>query len=157
MTTYKAHCLIAALVFPLFLLLVGCDSVTAVDPSQAPVAQPDAEGFEIVLQESTSGLTFEASGEIEDVGDVAGSTAPTKDPETPAWSGRLLLLGQQGSFTIEYKGHQDSDDASVLTGDFLLVAGTEAYAGLFGEGNIKVRLNTNGTMKEAFARGAIYE
>ena len=67
MTTYKTHCLIAALVFPLFLLLVGCDSVTAVDPSQAPVARPASEGFEIVLEEGRSGLVFEASGEIADV------------------------------------------------------------------------------------------
>jgi len=155
MTPYKTYRLIAALVFPLFLFLVGCDSGTAVDPSQVPVAPPDAQGVEVVLEEGPTGPVFEMSGRIVDVGTFSDSTAPTKDLETPAW-GHLRLFGQQGDYTLDYKAQQISD-MLVLAGNFQLVANTGVYAGLRVQGNIEVLLNENGTVKAAIARSANYE
>ncbi len=146
MTTNKARRHTLALLLPLLLLAVGCDSQSGmVDPNPTVVS---AEAFMIrsargAVSPATSEGTFKMSGAIDDQGaytEVLDSAEPLH--KLTSLYGKKILEGQKGTLTIEFYVGLSNMDQNTLTakGGFNIVEGTGVYTGLQGGGEIDLRL-----------------
>ena len=149
MTTNKARRHTLALLLPLLLLAVGCDSQSGmVDPEPTDVS---AATFMIrsargAVSPATSEGTFKMSGAIDDQGaytEVLDSSEPLH--KLTSLYGKKILEGQKGTITIEFYVGLSATDQNTLaaTGGFSIVEGTGAYRGLQGGGEIDLELARN--------------
>ena len=153
MTTNKARRHTLALLLPLLLLAVGCDSQSGmVDPDPTAVStEASAAAFMIrsarsAVSPATSEGTFKMSGAIDDQGaytEVLASAEPLH--KLTSLYGKKILEGQKGTLTIEFYVGLSATDQNTLAaqGGFSIVVGTGAYRGLQGGGEIDMRLARN--------------
>ncbi len=153
MTTNKARRHTLALLLPLLLLAVGCDSQSAmVDPDPTVVsAEASTEAFmirsaRVAVNPTTSEGSFIVFGAIDDHGaytEVLASAQPLH--ELTSLSGKKVLEGQKGTITIEFYVGLSNTDQNMLAarGGFSIVEGTGAYRGLQGGGEIDLELARN--------------
>ncbi len=151
MTTNKARRHTLALLLPLLLLAVGCDSQSAmVDPDPTVVS---AEAFmirsaRVAVSPTTSEGTFKGFGALDDHGaytEVLASAEPLH--KLTSLYGKKILEGQKGTITIEFYVGLSVTDQNTLaaTGGFGIVEGTGAYTGLQGGGEINLEVERNAT------------
>ena len=149
MTTDKARRYMLALILPLLLLAVGCNSQSVmVDPEPTEVS---TEAFmirsaQVAVNPTTLEGTFEVFGAIDDHGasqEVLTSAEPLY--KLTGLSGQKILEGQQGTITIKFFVGLSATDQNTLaaTGGFSIVEGTGAYTGLRGSGKIDSELDRN--------------
>ena len=134
MTTFKARRLTLALVLPLLLLAVGCDSQTVIEsgPFTIRFDQP-------VTVENTASGVFEASGMIEDAGrfeeDVTWIGPSDARPWAIAKSGFKTLSSEKGTIKIEFY-FELPPYADPELNRFTIIEGTGHYTDLEGEGKV---------------------
>ena len=149
MTTDKARRYTLALLLPLLLLAVGCDSQSGmVDPEPTAVSVETfmIRSSQIAVSPTTSEGMFEAFGTIDDYGasqKVLASAEPLH--KLTSLYGKKILEGQKGTITIEFYVGLSNMDQNMLTarGGFSIVEGTGVYMGLQGGGEIDLRLARN--------------
>ena len=150
MTTNTTRCLTLALVLPLLLLAVGCDSGGGA-LMQVNVPEPDAGAFTIrsaqdAVSPTTSEGSFKAFGFIDDNGavtDVLSSAEPLYT--LTSLTGTKVLDGGKGTITIEYYLNLSPTTQNTIraNGGFSIVSGSGVYAGLEGNGEIKLEVERN--------------
>ena len=147
MTTNKARRLIPALVLPLLLVAVGCDS-GIVDPISLEAASGafTIRSEQVAVNSATSEGTFEASGVIDDHGafkEVLASAEPLY--RLTSLTGRKTLEGKKGTIMIEYYLSLNPTNQNTITanGGFRIVEGNGAYGGLEGDGKINLEVERN--------------
>ena len=149
MTTHKSHRLISALVLPLLLLAVGCDSGNGMVDSDVPEASPEAftiNSSQVAVSPTTSEGTFKVFGAIDDHGaskEVLDSAEPLH--MLTSLYGKKTLEGEKGTITIEfYVGLSPTNQNTIrANGGFRIVEGSGAYASLQGSGEINLEVERN--------------
>ncbi len=149
MTTNKARRHTLALILPLLLLAVGCDSQSAmVDPDPTDIS---AKAFmitstQVAVSPTTSEGTFQAFGLIDDHG-VSKEVLASAEPlyEMTSLHGKKTLEGQKGTLTIEYYLSLSPTTQNTIraNGGFGIVEGSGAYANLQGGGEIHLEVERN--------------
>lgn len=151
----------ASLTLILFLLYaaVGCDLLTddsASDGASAvrPAGTPAAGDFRISFKQTGSGLVFEAHGAVEDAGHVIDSPDAVAIDATGtragSWSGTRVLVGAHGTIVLQYTGTRITDRPLEAEGNFEIMQGTRAYAGLHGTGRFYLSADDFGVVIEQF-------
>ncbi len=149
MKTKRAYFLTAALILPLLLLFVGCDSGNGMVNPDVPEALPGAftiNSSQVAMNPTTMEGTFEAFGAIDDNGaskEVLASAEPLY--RLTSLSGRKTLEGKKGTIKIEfYVGLSPTNQNTISDiGGFQIVEGSGAYASLQGGGEIVVEVGRN--------------
>ena len=148
MTTYKTRRLALALLLPLLLLAMGCDSGNGMvdpdppDPAGAFMIRSDR----VAVSPTTLEGTFEASGYINDHGtytEVLSSPEPLH--RLPSLHGKKTLQSEKGTITIEFYVGLNATDHNTIraVGGFHIAEGSGAYARLQGDGEIDLELDEN--------------
>ncbi len=141
MTTHKARRFTLALVLPLLLLAVGCDST---EGTLMSAESPEASSGAFTIRSAEG--AFKAFGIINDNG-TATETLSSDEPlyKLRSLTGTKVLDGGKGTITIEYYLSLYATKYNTVTanGGFWIVSGSGDYAGLQGDGEIKLEVERN--------------
>ena len=154
MTTNKTRRYTWALILPLLLLAVGCDSQSGMmdpDPREVSAGAFTIRSARVAVSPTTSEGTFKAFGLIDDYGaysEVLSSEEPLH--RLASLHGQKTLEGAKGTITIEFYVGLHATDHNTVTarGGFEIVEGSGAYARLQGGGEIDLELARNASAAE---------
>lgn len=147
MKTKRAYRLMTALVLPLLFLAVGCDSGGGLVDD----VNPEAEWFRVdcFTPVSTTQMVFEATGAVTDEGILEGDPLP-ENAGSDTWSRYRMLHGKKGVIVLRLDAHSVAYGARVAEGTFTILEGSDAYAGLQGQGDFHATFSEEVGLVEIF-------
>ena len=150
MNTYSSNrgrFLVAVLMLPLLILVVGCD--TGGGLGDETLLEEDFR-IDCFRPEGATKMVFEATGAIEDEGFIEGEPLPVAQG-VGIWQGTRTLEGRDGVVVLNVGATIRSDgSAHMADGQFIIVEGSGAYRGLEGRGEFSVMLDEQLGLMEIF-------